>query len=758
MDVTGLSSSGGRIDGLVSGFDTTSIINQLAEVRRVPITQLQTRKTSEQAMLAAYQSLGAGLLSLGSQAARLQSAGTFSGRTVSNSRTDLVTASVSSGAASGAYELVVEQLAQAHKIASGTVADAEAALGYSGSVVINHQAIAVRSDDSLNDIVAAINDADAGVSASVLTVGEDDHRLVLTATQSGLENAIDLVDANSGGILEQLGLTGSLASTKHAITGGMASDYLSSDSGAVAEAMGLVSGPSGSVTVGGVAVAIDLATDSLQSIADRITASVSGVTASVTSAEVDGATQWRLEIAGASGAPELADSSNILQTLGVLTKGVGDEVVAAQDARFTLDGFTINRASNSVDDVVTGLSLELTEADPDAKIGLRISPDQRGAATEVQSLVSKFNDIMGMLNSGLSYDSEAQTGGTFFGEATIMTLQASLTQQTTQGVGTLAGLKESTSLSEIGLSVAQDGKLNLDTQTLQKALAADPLRVQRLLGTTVWATSAEVEFVAAGSRTADSGMAGYAVSITQAATRATATSASLAGGIAQDETLTFNGAYQVTLTAGATLQQATDTLNSFFQSNRLSIRASVEGDKLSLSHTMYGSAYRIQVSSSLNKGAGGLDIGAAAAGESATYAGLDVAGTINGEAATGQGQLLTGDDSNTHTAGLQLRVAASAIGDKGTITLSKGLGTRLKDLTDQATQSERGSLTLGQNAVSDRISGIDSEIERLDNQVDSYIETLQREFTAMEKTLAKMQTLGSWLTTQIDTMTKQSNS
>ncbi len=688
----------GRVEGLMSGIDTGAIVEALGNVQRAPITQLESRKQDQQQLLATYQSVTAALLNIKNCAAQLQAPDTYSQRAVDNTHPALLTASAAAGTAVGNYEIVISQLAAAHKISSAAIADTDSALGYDGDIVINGQTIRVQDTFTLNDIASAINEANAGVTASLLNVSDSEHYLVLTADRSGAANAIDLVEANSGNILQNLGLVAAAPATKHALTQGMASDYFADDSTPVGTLLGLSGSLSGTIQVNGTDVDIDLGTDSLNTIADRITAQVTGVTATVTSDTVEGETRYRLEIVGDSAAPTLTDDGNVLEALGLQTKPVANELQAAQDAMFSLDGFNMTRPTNSVDDVVEGLSLELQQADPSTTVTVTVSADYGDVVTELQGLVGKFNELMDVLNSGLSYDADTGQGGELIGESTIMLLQMDLVQQVINPVATLGALDESTSLSELGLSLDENGKLQLDTAALQSALSENPERVQRLLGTTAWADNSEVEYVASTSATRESGPAGYEVNITQAATRATATSASLPDGITHSETLTFYGTYQFILQPGMSLAQAAEALNAFFENSSLSLSAAVIGDQLVIRHNLYGSNYDIEITSSLDDGVGGSDLGGALAGEAAVYTGRDVAGTINGEPATGNGQWLTGDEGNENTAGLMLRITSTTTGDKGAVYISKGMGTRLMHYIEGATGDVNGSLTIAQQA------------------------------------------------------------
>ena len=281
------------------------------------------------------------------------------GSTLTSSASDRIAASAGDSAQAGTYSVVVEKLAQAQKIAGGAIASASPPLGYMGDIRVNGKTVSIVAGDTLTTLRDKINRAGAGVSATILTVASDDHRLLLNATKTGQANAIDLVEASGAGILKGLGLTDGVATAKNAITNGLQSDAVGNSATDIATAYGLLAPASGTVLVNAQAVHLDLAHDSLENIRDRINSQVTGVTASIVPQDVDGKPQFRLSLVGESGAPALQDDSNVLQTLGFLKQGIADERVAAQNATATVDGVSVERATNSVDDVIAGVSMEL---------------------------------------------------------------------------------------------------------------------------------------------------------------------------------------------------------------------------------------------------------------------------------------------------------------------------------------------------------------------------------------------------------------
>lgn len=740
------------IDGLISGLDTTNLINSLADIRRKPISLLTKRQTQRAGELQAYQTLTARLQALQANAAVLSSGEAFKARSISASQPGRLLASASAGASVGSYAVSVEQLAGAHKIAAATVADPTAALGYEGDIRLNGKTISLTAGDSLNTLREAINSAAAGVSASLLRISATENRLVLTALKSGADHAIHLGEANAAGIWQGLGLAGGAPVTRHALERGLASDSLTSNTAAVGEQLKLSGPVAGTVKVNGVEVAVDLATDSLQDLASRISSTVGGVTASVAAAPGGG---FRLEIVGDEGAPVLEDDGGVWQALGVQSTAPANELAAARNAQLKVDGYLIERNTNSIDDAIAGVSLDLLQAAPGDTFTLQVSPNSTAGVNALQQLVSAFNSVVDTLNAGLQWNSEASEGGAFFGDMAILNIQQGLHDAAINPVGLLGGGGLNLP-SQLGLSLGETGRLVLNESVLREVMASDPEGLQGLLTTRGQAASDEVLFDSATDFTNASGSAGYAINITRAATRATTRSSELSAGITQDETLTINGKYSLTLRAGETLEQASDRLNTVFAGADIGLQASVEGDRLQIQSRFYGSAYKIDLQSSLSAGEGGTDLGGALAGEVQRTTGQDVAGTINGQAATGWGQWLTADAGAAK--GLKLKVTATTTGDKGVVHVNQGLASRLAGYLTRITDPGEGLMSRATTGVSDDITAIEAEKKRLEASVAAYVERLQLKFAAAEGIMARNKATQDYLTAQVQTITKQFSS
>jgi len=350
---TNSSSGTSSISGLVSGLDWQSIISQLKTVEHQPIDLVTTKQTNEQKQLTEWQSFNTTLLSLKTAAGDISDPDNFNAYTsemTSDSSTldaeDLISVSASSTASPGSYSIKVNNLATAQKLSSTSFSSSSDALGsaYSGDIIINGKAISITNTDGLLNIRDRINNANSGtnptgVTASIISYGSNDYRLILTSDDTGAEG-ITIQNGSSGDLLELFGWKDGSSTIKNSITNGVQSDMFSSSTQDIKTLLGLSSTQSGTIKVNGQNVAINLSTDSLEDIKTNINSlGLEGVSASVISKTDNGTTTYALEI---NGTQSFVDSQNILETLGIVTNGVSDVQGIESANKMTEDGDIIS--------------------------------------------------------------------------------------------------------------------------------------------------------------------------------------------------------------------------------------------------------------------------------------------------------------------------------------------------------------------------------------------------------------------------------
>lgn len=200
------------ISGIASGIDTDALIQQLLAIERRPLVYMEDQIKRLQLQSDGLRDVNTRMSNLETKLSSLVSLSTFNAKAVKSSDEDVAKATAGPSAAVGTYEVVVTKLAKAHRIASDDLeADPSDDLGLSGTFTINGKQVTISSGMSLNDIRDAINQAGAGVRATVIG-----STLVLESEESGADHAMELVDSAEG-VLKSLGLLDDGDSVKHVL-------------------------------------------------------------------------------------------------------------------------------------------------------------------------------------------------------------------------------------------------------------------------------------------------------------------------------------------------------------------------------------------------------------------------------------------------------------------------------------------------------------------------------------------------------------
>lgn len=194
------------IDGLVSGFDTSSIIESLLGFQETQVETFNTRKAEIASEQTSFKGIEAQILTVQSSLSRLNRTtdSIFSARTATSSNEDILTVSAENGANIGRFNLTVDSLAAAHQIASQGVSSTSDQIA-NGEVTFQvgnrtAQTLTIESgNNTLAGFANAINEQVDDVSASVIyDQGSDAYRLLLTSNHTGAENELSVSFNTSG--------------------------------------------------------------------------------------------------------------------------------------------------------------------------------------------------------------------------------------------------------------------------------------------------------------------------------------------------------------------------------------------------------------------------------------------------------------------------------------------------------------------------------------------------------------------------------
>ncbi len=155
----------------------------------------------------------------------------------------------------------------------------------------------------------------------------------------------------------------------------------------------------------------------------------------------------------------------------------------AQNARITLDGVTQEFASNTIDTAIDHLRIELGKTtDVGKTVTLSMSQPTATMADLLKEYVDAYNTLLKALNTATARGADSSSAGVLNGVAGIRDMKAQLTALTSTQLASTGTYR---TLSDIGVSTNRDGTLKLDTDALNKALAADPEGITNMLNPAV---------------------------------------------------------------------------------------------------------------------------------------------------------------------------------------------------------------------------------------------------------------------------------
>lgn len=274
------------------------------------------------------------------------------------------------------------------------------------------------------------------------------------------------VTANAGVTVQSF----SVSNTLLALNNVKESGQFSAVSNSIATGAGTMT-----LSVGGVSYGINYtASTTLENLKDSIN-SVAGGSVKASTLQV-GANDYRLVLTsvktGADQTISLTDSvggalDTKLLAYDVATNPTGmQEIQAARDATFKYNGISITRSTNTITDIVPGMTLNLLEDSGSANIS--IDQDTQAISDELSAFVSSYNTLTSQLTSMTTTDVEAGTVGIFNGDNSINTITREINRLVTSVSS--SGL----SLPQFGIDLSETGTMSFNSGTFLTKFNADP--------------------------------------------------------------------------------------------------------------------------------------------------------------------------------------------------------------------------------------------------------------------------------------------
>jgi len=206
-------------------------------------------------------------------------------------------------------------------------------------------------------------------------------------------------------------------------------------------------------------ISIGAGLDTPSGIAAAINASGTGFTATLVDTDTDG-NNYRLVIQGPSGED---NAFTVSSTPNLGFHASGNQLTTAANARFTVDGIAIERASNTVSDAITGITLNLNAVA--SGISLQVVSDTSTLKTKLQDLVSVYNDMQIALTELGDPDSdEEEVGGALSNDLSLLrTVRDTVYDAISTASSTPSGGVNS--LTDLGIELTRTGTLSFNEST-----------------------------------------------------------------------------------------------------------------------------------------------------------------------------------------------------------------------------------------------------------------------------------------------------
>lgn len=437
------------------------------------------------------------------------------------------------------------------------------------------------------------------------------------------------------------------------------------------------------------------------------------------------------------------------------------EKVAAADAHFTVNGIDIVKSSNSVSDVIDGVTFTL-KAETSDPVTLNVERDIDSIVASFNEIIAAYNEVNSFLNSQFTYNPATRKAGVLSGDSTLRYIQSKLHSDVTRAVSNR--FSSFRVASQVGLDFSRDGSLKLDESKFRKALADDFTGVAALFlgdGTPSGGVTATDNRVTYNGKTEATQAGTYEIRIDRLAEQAVATGSQAITTLTADETLTITspeGSAVITLLENDSLETVLSKINNALAEQWMSIIATDDGSgRIRIATKGYGSSQTFTIVSDRDGSAGSTGFNSSPL----QAVGVDIGGTINGHAAVGQGLNLTGAAGEPEE-GLSLTIAQTSIGQYGTVTVASetvgtegasllmNLMTRLDGLTDPLS----GPIHHATDAVNRNIRSINEQITKYQERLEVRRALLTEQFNRADQALRLLAVTQSSLGSQLSSLPK----
>lgn len=226
------------------------------------------------------------------------------------------------------------------------------------------------------------------------------------------------------------------------------------------------------------------ATDSLDAIAKKVNKASDnvGVTATVVTSDAGSRLVFSSNKTG---------EDNQINITATDTSGSGlsdmfdaSNITTLQDAKNSvlyIDNQKVTSQTNEVKNAISGVTLQLTEADLSKTTIVKIEQDTDAVKTNIKAFVDSYNSLINSVNKLSSYDKDKKTASALQGDSMIRSIESQLRSISSERIPTENG--GTIALYDIGIKTDRNGNLSIDDTKLSKVVSEDMSSIEALFAT-----------------------------------------------------------------------------------------------------------------------------------------------------------------------------------------------------------------------------------------------------------------------------------
>lgn len=224
-------------------------------------------------------------------------------------------------------------------------------------------------------------------------------------------------------------------------------------------------------------VYINSSNSTLEGVASAINSAGIGVKVSIINDRKDADAPYKLMISGENVGDDNSIEYPTLYFLDGDQDIYFDNNTEAHNGVIKVDGFEFEVSSNTVTDVIPGVSLDIRQAAPGRQVNLTVKENREAVSSKVGDFIKSMNEVFGFIQAQNRMDQNTDSSKTLGGDQLVRMIESRLQrliQDPQYGVDSTI-----TRMNQIGIEMTRDGLIKLNEDKFNKVLSAQPEQVRK---------------------------------------------------------------------------------------------------------------------------------------------------------------------------------------------------------------------------------------------------------------------------------------